>query len=321
MCEQTCPVCLFEAMVRQRDGGYDQANIDCPRCGPFTITRTAEVVFRNQDSVSRDSGRRLLGEKASAQRLESSAWLRANPGQVLNSTHIDFLSSLTPPPLLDQAREVVRAIGKATTYPGQDTDLNLPEWRARCRATSRVITNGMANLLEELGWVRLTGATLGETGRELVQITAAGLESLADDDTPATDSEQGFVAMCFADSLAAAYHDGISPALEDLGYRAHRVDDREYEGRIDDEIRGQIEKSRFVVADLTQHRGGVYYEAGVAHGLGIPVFFTCHKDDFNDRHFDIRQYNTIVWETPEELKDKLHARIQERLGRGPLSQR
>lgn len=317
MCEQNCPVCLFEADVRQRSGGYDQVRVHCPRCGPFTVTGTAEVVFRNECRVSRDSGREMLGTKASPGRLEASAWLRANPGQVLNSTHIEFLSSLEPPPILDQVHDVIRAIGNATTHPGQDVDLNLPEWRARCRAADRVTTNGMANLLEELGWVRSTGTTLGADGHELVQITAAGLQSLEEDDAPAMEGNQGFVAMWFDESLAAAYHDGISPALDELGYRAHRVDDGEFEGRIDEEIRNQIENSQFVVADLTQHRGGVYYEAGVAHGLGIPVFFTCHKDDFNDLHFDIRQYNTIIWETPDELREKLRIRLEERLGSRP----
>jgi nucleoside 2-deoxyribosyltransferase len=255
--------------------------------------------------------------KNSPARLEASAWLRKNPGQVFSSDHIDFLSSLRPPPILDQARDVIRAIGATTTHPGQSVDLNLSEWRALSRAADRETVNGMSKLLQELGWVSLTGSTLGQSGHELVQIAAGGLQILAEDETPKTEGDQGFVAMSFDDTLVAAYRDGISPALNDIGYRAHRVDDREYEGRIDDEIRHQIEASRFVVADLTMHRGGVYYEAGVAHGLGIPVFFTCRKDDFDDRHFDITQYNTIDWETPDELREKLCKRIKERLGVGP----
>ena len=45
--------------------------------------------------------------------------------------------------------------------------------------------------------------------------------------------------------------------------------------KIDDEIIGEIRRSRFLVADFTHGdkgaRGSVYYEAGFAYGLGLPV--------------------------------------------------
>ena len=34
-------------------------------------------------------------------------------------------------------------------------------------------------------------------------------------------------------------------------------------------------------------------------------------------HFDIRQYNTIGWETPEELATRLQRRIEASVGKGP----
>ena len=65
-----------------------------------------------------------------------------------------------------------------------------------------------------------------------------------------------------------------------------------------------------LVADFTQGEtgphGGVYYEAGFAHGLNIPMVFTCRKDTLKNIHFDTRQYPHIVWETLEELRDGLH---------------
>ena len=65
-------------------------------------------------------------------------------------------------------------------------------------------------------------------------------------------------------------------------------------------------------------RGGVYYETGFAHGLGIPVIFTCQKNGLDEVHFDTRQYNHIVWETPEELRNQLAKRIAAVLGDGPI---
>ncbi len=104
-------------------------------------------------------------------------------------------------------------------------------------------------------------------------------------------------------------------------YKPFRIDQKEHNRKIDDEIVAEIRRSRLVVADFTQGddgaRGGVYYEAGFAHGLNIPVIFTCRKDVLNKIHFDTRQYNHIVWETPVELRQRLAARISAEIGDGP----
>lgn len=77
-----------------------------------------------------------------------------------------------------------------------------------------------------------------------------------------------------------------------------------------------------MVADFTcekeKVRGGVYFEAGFAMGLGIPVIWTVEKGSLGDVHFDTRQYNHIVWDTPETLRNMLKARIGAVIGDGPL---
>lgn len=123
-------------------------------------------------------------------------------------------------------------------------------------------------------------------------------------------SKQAFVAMWFNDEMTDAYENGIKRAVFAAGYQPFRVDQHEHTNKIDDEIIAQIRRSMFLVADMTGHRGGVYYEAGFAYGLGLPVILTCRKDALDDLHFDIRQYNCIVWETPEQLRDALTNRIK-----------
>ena len=98
-----------------------------------------------------------------------------------------------------------------------------------------------------------------------------------------------------------------------------RADKREYNHKVDDEIIAQIRRSRFLVADFTGHRGGVYFEAGFAKGLGQEVFWLCREDDIDELHFDIRQYNCIPWrdDEREELRRRLSTRIEAVLGAGP----
>ena len=127
--------------------------------------------------------------------------------------------------------------------------------------------------------------------------------------------------MWFDKSMNEVCRVGIEPGIREAGYRALRIDREEYIDKIDDRIVAEIRRSRFLVADFTQGRGGarggVYYEAGFAYGLGIPVFYTCHADLVECLHLDTRQYNHILWKTPDELRESLRNRIRRVLGDGP----
>jgi hypothetical protein len=155
-----------------------------------------------------------------------------------------------------------------------------------------------------------------------IMLRPPGYARVAELDGANAGSKQAFVAMWFDPIMDDAYRNGIMPAIRDAGYDAVRIDGKEHNGKIDDEIIGEIRRSRFLVADFTQGdsgaRGGVYYEAGFAHGLNIPVIFMCRIDMIGKVHFDTRQYNHIAWENPEDLRERLSKRISATLGDGPL---
>ena len=127
-------------------------------------------------------------------------------------------------------------------------------------------------------------------------------------------SRDCFVAMWFNPSMEEIFQVGIYKPLKDLGYNPIRVDRVEHNDRIDQKIFDVIRRSRFVVSDITGQRGGVYYEAGFASGLGLPVIQSCKSDDFPKRHFDVLTINTIVYNTPQELAEQLIARVQGTIG-------
>ncbi|MEM7671599.1 MAG: hypothetical protein AAF317_21170 [Pseudomonadota bacterium] len=149
----------------------------------------------------------------------------------------------------------------------------------------------------------------------------AWLESL---DMMNPESDQGFVAMWFDASMDEIYSEGFSQAIEAVGYRPMRVDQGDFAGKIDDEVIAQIRRSRFMVADLTSGvhagqvipRGSVYYEAGFAEGLGIPVLYTRREGMEEAVHFDLRQHNFIVWTDVADLRERLIRRISAVLGDG-----
>ena len=124
-------------------------------------------------------------------------------------------------------------------------------------------------------------------------------------------SRDCFVAMWFDTSMEELYQCGIYKPLKDIGFNPIRVDKVEHNDRIDHVIFDLIRRSRFVVADFTENRAGVYYESGFASGLGLPVIHTCRRADFEKRHFDVHTINTIVYDTVATLADGLRRRVME----------
>jgi nucleoside 2-deoxyribosyltransferase len=185
-----------------------------------------------------------------------------------------------------------------------------------------------------------------ENPHSSLSITAKGYSRLREFQIKNIDSRQCFVAMWFSDETNPIYKKAIKPAIEykeegatEPRFKAIKIDNVEHINDINDEIIAQIRRSRFMVCDLTGYRGGVYFEAGFAYGLGLPVIYTCRKDwceqdyllygkeivkelkDSNGRkirvqkegiHFDLAHRNRIMWEEDKlpDFKQDLENRIK-----------
>jgi len=128
--------------------------------------------------------------------------------------------------------------------------------------------------------------------------------------------------MWFHESMNKIYEQAIAPAVIQAGYEPLRIDKLEHVNRIDDEIIGQIRRSRFMVADFTGQRHGVYFEAGLMQGIGRTVVWMCRKEYLTKDgglHFDIRQFNFLAYDSTEEAKKRLYDRILALEGEGPLA--
>ena len=127
------------------------------------------------------------------------------------------------------------------------------------------------------------------------------------------EKKQAFMAMAFRPetvSIRDAFRKGILAA----GYSAMAIDEKEHNNQIVPEIFDEIDKSKFLVMDVTIPNFGAYYEAGYALGKGKQVIICCKEDAFESSdsrpHFDIAQKSMIVWKTEEELVERLKKRIQ-----------
>lgn len=102
--------------------------------------------------------------------------------------------------------------------------------------------------------------------------------------------------------------EAIKKGITEAGYIAILIDEVEHNGFITPELLKHIRDSKFVVVDLSHQNNGAYFEEGYAMGLGKPVIQLCKKNV--QLHFDIAQKNTIIWETEDEIVDRLKNRIK-----------
>lgn len=175
--------------------------------------------------------------------------------------------------------------------------------------------DGMLEIMCDLGWIK----TPSNTGHIYdFKFTAKGFDTAERLILTNVDSKKVFIAMQFSDDLLELCRAAIQPACKACGFDAGLVSNNHNNG-ITDEIIAEIRRSKFVIVDFTYNNAGAYFEAGFAQGLGRPVIRICQKewfDEENERtngkalHFDVRHYNTILYENHQHLIDKLKANIR-----------
>ena len=307
MTQMACPICkLDEQYVKVWDYG-ERLSLECARCGKFTIPRTAASMAEKKE----------LGPKLTAwirERSESGAEVP----EINSNTLKDVEAALPDYRVMEKQLLLLRAFERRTQFPGQHLDvvdrLDYPlAWARNEKEFSYLLRS-----LIERDLIRRTDgpADLSDSFAYEFEITANGWDFLEEHERPSVITDQAFVAMSFSSDLKPAWESGIKPALKKAGYRPYRVDAEPHIDRIDTKIITEIKNSRFLVADVTKQRPGVYFEAGYALGVGLPVFWCVRSDDLKNVHFDTRQYNHIIWEDEQILADQLYLFVTAIVGKG-----
>ena len=216
------------------------------------------------------------------------------------------------PPVSERLRRLVLHLGGNSSGLGEAVHMvRWHDWPLFWMRSGNELLQAVAHLADA-GIARTpTGAVPSKPTTALqLSLTALGCERVEVLESGRGQARNAFVAMSFHPSMDSVWSDGISPALSDCGFIPRRVDKEEHNGKICDKIIAEIRAAGFLVADFSMHRAGVYFEAGFAMGLGKPVIWTCSEQDIAGAHFDTRQYNHVVWTDPEDLRDKLVARIR-----------
>jgi hypothetical protein len=143
------------------------------------------------------------------------------------------------------------------------------------------------------------------------RITFEGLNYYLKITTEGENSNKCFIAMSFKPETIEI-RQAIKEALEETDFEPILIDEQNIDSdkTINDAIIANLKKCKFCIADFTFHSNGVYFESGFALGQGKKVIYTCRQDEFSNAHFDIRPLQHIIFDTPEDLKQKLKNKIE-----------
>lgn len=107
-----CPICSFPCLSVQLSSGGSKREIDCVRCGQYSLTTPeAEAAVRVKKFTS-DQAANLAG------------YIRQNPGFVIQSRDLERLRNLPTPSVGEKAANLLIAVGKEFPKPG--TPVSIP---------------------------------------------------------------------------------------------------------------------------------------------------------------------------------------------------
>lgn len=103
-----------------------------------------------------------------------------------------------------------------------------------------------------------------------------------------------FAAMPFAREYEDTFFVAMAPSAASVGAVCRRVDQQEYVGDVVQRIEEMIRKAAAVVADLSEAKPNVFYEAGFGQGLGKPTIAIC-STPLRELPFDVNHWNIIEY--------------------------
>ncbi len=307
---EICPVCRAPNTTRQ-SAGANTVELHCPRCGRFQIQALAET--------------QLLNNRPAFPPTHLLSGLCRNMWDILNEKlliTVDLFKSWTE---LDAAAKV--AVPRDTDLATKSEYL-MRFMRRKSKSLAETVVFSPNELsvgfcanknelifclkyLAEKGLIEEDATAKQQQGFPY-RLTPAGWATL---DSHASPPDKAVAMVCLIPGKEPDlfWTQGISAGITLAGLTPVRADSKECANKITDEIIVGIRKAHCVVADLTGQSQLVYFQAGLAIGLGKPVFWTCEATELADKKLmvDTRQQIITPW-TRDKLSEfaaRLAARI------------
>lgn len=295
-----CPICNSDSIVN--NDNIHTLQVQCESCGKYNITDVAQNYFTNNE----------IPNKA----IILSYWIRKN--QVNESfPTIDLVkmkyiiqNHFFPKPK-EVADNLLLWMGSNLNKPNDETNIPLRVLKPFIGSVDEEGVKYVADHLMEQNYVRHRGFAYSSINggqrnppEDMLKATMTfkGWDRYYELQHSNKDSRLAFMAMKFKEEpLNTIYETVIKQAVSQTGFDIRKLDEEPKAGLIDDKLRVEIRRSKFLIADLTHDNNGAYWEAGFAEGLGMPVIYICEEEKFNSSksHFDTNHHLTVTWKNDE----------------------
>jgi len=236
---------------------------------------------------------------------------------------VDKIQKMPIPTIQEKILKLMHWLEKQTTFPGDVIKIKPNDVTDTPELIAIIYARNMKEVRYYLEHLKAKNFLIGDAGTPIAsyRITVDGFGYL-ESERKKINSDLCFCAMSFSQEHDYIYEKFIQPAVQLAGYKCIRVDEDPHNNGVVDKIKALILQSKFVIADLTGNKNGVYYEAGWAGRGEQEVIFTCEESDFDKIHFDVQHLNFLKWNKDKisEAVEKLKWRIEGTIGRGAFSQ-
>lgn len=294
----SCPICGVPA---HKGGDMENVIVDCPKCGDYEVDMKIGLIGRNENNAQ----------------VRISGWIREqNEAGIIPKIVPDIqrrIGQMSIPNINERSARLLRTF--AAKFGDMDSWYQPIDVANDFEIMATSYSTDWSQTMELIKVLIFEGKILNRN--TLIQLNVPGLLAVEAMKRRQNNSARGFVAMDFAPQMNEAWTNGFDAGIRAAGFAPIRIDAKDFVGGITDEIMSEIRQARFVIADYTGAKAGVYFEAGFALGLGVTVIPTCRADEIGKLHFDIRHLNTLVWNDPADLAERLAKRIRAVLGPGP----
>lgn len=304
-----CPICRAQTKVYQ-DPDRLIYRVNCPRCSKYELTDEAFTMYDKSEEHTKI--------------LSVSFWIRQHQKEKGN-IEVDLITMrrllvpFIPLKPREQADSFILWMGRAIHKPNQTAKCSSNNLLSIIGAYDELGVFYIAKHLLDEDLIYEHEVKLGIVPQEYnLQLTFKGWDRYYELQHSNKDSRLVFMAMQYDNQTPhKIFRDIIIPSVRDAGFEIRKLDDVKRAGLIDDKLRVETRRSKFIIADLTDENRGAYWEAGFAEGLGMPVIYICEEEKFDkDKpHFDTNHHLTVLWKDCKEglikFADELKATIRE----------
>ncbi|MBE5917319.1 MAG: hypothetical protein E7273_10820 [Pseudobutyrivibrio ruminis] len=325
-----CPVCSLTAEM-QPDYDDDLVFYTCPICGRFQLNGRFK---HNYDKLgtyliyhkfSGPNEYRYNTERTKEECDKYSQEFKAGKNTMGFPVHMnnEIIDSWFPKSFSEKIDLIVLFLAKRTMHLGQTISMSPKEMPSilfldryeKDSFTGRNLLRNeddlnaevsyMLDCLKEVNYIKYEEA-ISDEDEYTITLTPSGWNRVDELQKNTANGRNVLVAMKFGVETKKL-REAIRKGINEAGYIAIFIDEVQHNDFITPELLKHIKDSKFVVVDLSHQNNGAYFEEGYAMGLGKPVIQLCEKDV--RLHFDIAQKNTIIWDSEDEIPERLTNRI------------